>query len=73
MKKNKLIFKVDGNKRGKVYIGGKWQKDVCVLDIHGEPRNYTVTIEKHKRDAKGRLLVKANEIETETKIFKIQN
>ena len=71
MKKNKLIFKVNGNKYGKVYIGGKWQKDITCIDIHGEPFDYMVKIEQYKRDANGRFLVKDNEIERKTKIYRI--
>ena len=72
MKRKHLVFKVDSNKRGKVYVGGKWQKDVTCIDIHGEPNDYTVTIEQYKRNADGRFLIKDDEIERKTKIFKIQ-
>lgn len=71
MKRNHLVFKVDSNKRGKVYVGGKWQKDVVMIDIHGEPFDYMVEIEQYKRDANGRLLVKDDDIERKTKIYRI--
>lgn len=71
MKRKQLVFQIDSNKRGKVYVGGKWQKDVVMLDIHGEPFDYEVEIEQYKRDANGRFLVKDDEIERKTKIYRI--
>lgn len=71
MKKCKLIFKVDGKNRGKVYIGHKWQKDVTEINIHGEPYDYTIEIEKHKRDSRGMYCIVKGEIARETKTYKI--
>ncbi len=71
MKRKKLILKVDSNKHGKAYVGGKWQKDVAMIDIHGEPFDYMVEIEQYKRDANGRFLVKDDEIERKTKTYRI--
>lgn len=53
MKKPKLIFKVNNNYSAKVYVGGKWQKDVCEIDVHGEPMDYTVKLTINKRNANG--------------------
>ena len=49
-----------------MYVNGKWLKDVTKIDIHGEPFNYTITVEQNVRDAKGRISVIGNEIETKT-------
>ena len=71
MKKNKMIFKVSGDNRGKIYIGRKWQKDVTEINIHGEPHDYTIEIKRYKRDARGCVWVVDGEIATETKTYKI--
>lgn len=47
-------------------MNGKWLKDVTKIEIHGEPFNYTITVEQNVRDAKGRISVIGNEIETKT-------
>ena len=71
MKKPKLIIKVDSNRRGKVYCGKKWHKDVCEIDLYGEPFNYTLTLKVYKRNKQGGFFVTNNEIATKTKVFRI--
>ena len=68
MKKPKIIFKLDRSNRGKVYVG-KWLRDVTMVDIHGEPYDYSVTIEQYKRDSSGRLIVNG-EIERKTTTYR---
>lgn len=63
MKKPKLLFKVNRNNRGKLYFNHKWIKDVTKIDIHGEPWEYTLTIERYKRDSNGKLVISSNEIQ----------
>lgn len=63
MKRPKLLFKVDHNNRGKLYINNKWIPDVTEINIHGEPRNYSVVIERYKRDSDGRVVIKYDECE----------
>ena len=63
MKKQKFVFKIDNNKRGKIYVGGKWLHDVAEVDIHGEPNNYHIIVCRYKRDSNGHLIVKDNEVE----------
>ena len=46
-KKHKFIFKVDSNLRAKVYLNGKWQKNICEIEIFGEPYNYTIGLVQH--------------------------
>ena len=72
MKKQKLIFKVDNCKRGKVYVGGKWHDKVKVVDIHAEPSDYQVILEKYKLNENGQPYAKDNEIVTETLIYRIR-
>lgn len=70
MKKPKFLFKIDSNTRGKVYINKKWQKDVVSIDIHGEPNNYSITMEQYKRKD-GHFQVENNEIVTEKNTYHI--
>ncbi len=62
MKKPKLLFKVDHNNRGKVYINHKWLHDVTEINIHGEPWNYSVVVERYKRDKNGKFVIENDEI-----------
>ena len=70
MRKPKLLFKVNRQNMGKVYVCGKWQKDVTMVDIHGEPWEYTVEIERYTRKNR-KLVVKDGEIETERKVYRL--
>lgn len=63
MKKPKLLFKVDHNNRGKVYINHKWLHDVTEINIHGEPWNYSVVVERYKRNEDGKFAIKNDEIQ----------
>ena len=63
MKKNKIIFKLDSNRRGKFYVGRKWLKDVTSVDIYARPHEYAVYVEQYKRDSSGRFVVASGEIE----------
>lgn len=63
MKKPKLLFKVNRDNRGKLYFNHKWVNDVTKIDIHGEPWEYTLTIERYKRDSCNRLIVSGDEIQ----------
>lgn len=72
MKKCKLIFKVDGKNRGKVYIGHKWQKDVTEINIHGEPYDYTIEVTQYKRDKNGSFVVRDGEIDEKTTKYKFK-
>ena len=65
------MIKVDRNNRGRVYVGGKWHKDVSQIDMHAEPWTYTVKLVVLKRD-KGCLVVEDNEIATEKKVFRLE-
>lgn len=57
MKKAKFIFRLNSQMRGKVYINGKWLKDVCMVNVHGEPFSYDLEIEQYERDKNNRLVV----------------
>lgn len=63
MKKPKLLFKVDHNNRGKVYINHKWLQYVTEINIHGEPWNYSVVVERYKRNKDGKFAIKNDEIQ----------
>lgn len=62
MKRPKLLFKVDHNKCGKVYINHKWLHDVTEINIHGDLWGYSVLVERYKKDAKGCFVVENNEV-----------
>lgn len=66
MKKPKLLFKVDHNKRGKVYINHKWLRDVIEVSIDGNLWGYSVIVERYKKDATGCFIVENNEIKRYT-------
>lgn len=70
MKRPKLLFKVNRNNRAKVYVGGKWQKDVSVINILGEPWKYTVVMNVYKRK-NGALIAENGELAEEIKTFHI--
>lgn len=70
MKKAKFLFKVDRNNRGKLYIGGKWLKDVCSIELVGEPWTYRIAVCVYKRKD-GHYFVENNEIAREMRYFKI--
>lgn len=77
MKKPKFMFKVNQNYLAKVYVGGKWQKDACEIDVHGEPMDYTVKLTINKRNAKGLLYTEKDEngvpyIAQEIKVYHIK-
>lgn len=57
MTKPKFQLKIDRNNRCKVYLNKKWQKGIVKLDFHGEPQDYTIIIEKYKRDKRGHLII----------------
>ena len=57
MKKTKLLFKVNRYDKGKLYFNHKWIKDVTKIDIHGEPWEYTLTIERYKRDCDNKFVI----------------
>ena len=44
MKKPKLVLKVNQNLTAKVYVGGKWHKDVAAIDIKGIPCKFEVRL-----------------------------
>lgn len=71
MRKPKLILKVDRNRRAKLYLNGKWQKDIRVLNISAVPWEYEVEIEQIKRDERGWMCVIDNEVATEKKVYRI--
>lgn len=49
MKKPKFLLKVDNSKLAKVYIGGKWHKDITEIEVQGKPKNFTITLHKYKK------------------------
>jgi len=59
----RFVFKIDNNKRGKIYVDGEWLHDVAEVDIHGEPNNYHIIVCRYKRDSNCSLIVKENEVE----------
>lgn len=63
MKKPKLLFKVNRDNRGKLYFNHKWIKDVTKIDIHGEPWEYTLTIERYRRDSDNKYIISGGEIQ----------
>lgn len=62
MKKPKLIFKINRNNTAKIYVCGKWQKDVCSVEIDAKPFCHDIRIEQIKRNIKGIPVVENNEI-----------
>lgn len=77
MKKPKLIFKVNQDYTAKVYVGGKWQKDVCELEIHGEPYDFEIKVKRLKRNSDGVFFVENDEngnpeIATVTKTYRVK-
>ena len=76
MKKPKLVLKVNQNLTAKVYVGGKWHKDVAAMDIKGIPCKFEVRLLKYKRNSQGRFYTKFDEngepcIAQETKTYQI--
>lgn len=76
MKKPKLIFKVNQNLTAKVYVGGKWHKDVAAIDIKGIPYKFEVRLLKYKRNSQGCFYTEFDEngelcIAQETKTYQI--
>lgn len=71
MKKSKLIFKVNKNNTAKLYLGGKWHKGVTMLNIHGEPLQYTIEVEKYIQNKQGGYIVEDNELLKETRVYQI--
>lgn len=71
-KKPKLIFKINRNNTAKIYVGGKWQKDVTKVQIYAEPQDHDVWIEQTVRDNTGRILVENNEINHKEKHYQFK-
>ena len=69
MKKPKLIFKINRNNTAKIYVGGKWQKFVSMLEIHAEPFCHDVEVEQIKYDKNGKPVIKNNEVFRTSKKF----
>lgn len=77
MKKPKLIFKVNNNYLAKVYVGGKWCKDVAAIDIKGIPCKFEVRLLKYKRNSQGCFYTEYDEngelcIAQEVKVYHIK-
>ena len=66
-KKHKFIFKIDSNLRAKVYLNGKWQKNIREIEIFGEPYHYTVGLVQYAL-INGRLVTDGTNILTETSV-----
>ena len=69
MKKQKFLLKVRKDNTAKIYINGKWLKDVTRIDICGVPYAYKIEIEQYKRGKNGRLNIVNNDIERKTSIY----
>lgn len=70
-KKPKMIFKVNRNRTAKLYINGKWIRKITRLDIHAEPLEYFVELERCRINKNGMCYVENDEIAKETKFYKI--
>lgn len=71
MKKPKFLLKVDNNKNAKIYLNGKWIKDVFAIRIDGDIDGYGIIIDKYVRDSRNILVIEDNEIKTIRKHYKI--
>ena len=71
MKKSKLIFKVNKDNTAKLYLGGKWHKGVTMVNIHGEPLQYTIEVEKYVQNKRGEYIVESNELLKETRVYRM--
>lgn len=49
MKKPKFLLKVNNSNLAKVYIGGKWHKDIFEIEVNGKPKNFTIALHKYKK------------------------
>lgn len=61
-RKPKLIFKINRNNTAKLYVGGKWQKNVRSLSILALPFSHDIEFEQIKHDGSGKIMVENNEI-----------
>lgn len=78
MKKPKFLLKVNNNYLAKVYVGGKWHKDVAAIVIKGIPMKYEIRLLKNKRNTQGCFYTEYDEngelcIAQEIKTYQIAN
>ena len=66
-RKPKLIFKINRNNTAKLYVGGKWQKNVRSLSIHAPPLSHDIEFEQVRHDGEGKIVVENNDIVLEKK------
>lgn len=71
-KKPKLIFKINRNNTAKIYVGGKWQKDVTRVQIYAEPLDHDVWIEQIKRNEFGGVLVENDDLVRDEKHYQFK-
>ena len=62
MKKPKFLIKVNRNNMAKVYLNGKWHKDIARLSFEGIPHIYNIEIEQYKTNKEGVYYVENGEI-----------
>lgn len=66
MKKPKFILKINRNNTAKVYINGKWQKQITEINIHGVPFSFDIETVRNKTDKNGKIIVENDEVVKET-------
>lgn len=66
----KVVFEVDEDCIGRIYINGKKLEEVSSVKINAEPFNYIVEVEQNKRDENGNLVIEDDTLLRTKKVFR---
>lgn len=66
----KVVFEVDENCIGQIYINGKKLEDVASVKINAEPFNYIVEVEQNQKDENGKFAIEDDVLLRTKKVFR---